>query len=109
MHAVGEHGFPVGIGGADSHVVGHDVEQNPHPSLVQRRGEGVQIVQGADLRIHARRIDDVVAVHAPGPRGEYRRTIEMRDAEPVQIGHDAARRGERELLVQLYTIRRAQR
>ena len=61
---------------------------------------------GAKLRIDSRRIDDVVAVHAATARGENRREIEMRDAEPREVVDTIARQREREPRVQLQSIRR---
>ena len=109
MHAVGEHVLPVRIGGADPHVIRHDVEEDAHVTLVQRRAERAEVIDRTDLRIHARRIDDVVSMHAPPTRRENGRAIEMGDAKAVEIRNDAARGVERELLVQLYAIRCAER
>ena len=58
----------------------------------------------ADVRIQARRIDDVVAVRTSGNGFEVRRGIGIGDAERVEIVHNRACVTEREVAVELQPV-----
>jgi len=64
---------PPGIARAtDCHVVGYDVEDQPHALAAQGFDEAVQGWLAAQLRVDARRIDHVITVHGAGAGGEQR-------------------------------------
>ena len=63
---------PVRIVRADPHMVRHDVEHEPHPVRVRRVGQRDERRVAAELRVHVRRIGDVVPVRAPRPRRQHR-------------------------------------
>ncbi len=90
------------------HVVGHDVDEQPHAVAGQPVEEGAEPGRRAERRIEAARIDDVVAVGAARRGGEYRRDVEGLDAQLVEVVDQRRRGGEAEAL-QLQTIGRAQR
>jgi len=72
---VHQHVVPIWILGAGAHVVRHDVEENPHVSLVELVGERAEIGFGTELWIDARWVDDIVSVFAASFRGENRRQV----------------------------------
>lgn len=78
-------------------------------SLVQLAGERAQVGLRAELGIDARGIDDVVSVFASAPRGENRRQVQMRDAEPLEVRDVRARVVQRERAVELQPIRGGER
>src|ERR1041385_8969720 len=69
----------------DPHVVGHDVEDDSHPSLSQRVDQSIEIFRRANLWIERVVIDDVASVHAAGTRFEAWRQIKMADAKLSKI------------------------
>ena len=99
-----QHVHPPGIVGADRHVVGHEVEDQPEPGALQRGAQARESVLAAELRIERAVIDDVIAVQAAGTGFQKRRRVEMRDAERFQIRHDARGIVEAEVLAQLQAI-----
>jgi len=107
--AMREHVRPIRILRPDRHVIRDDVDDQPHATFVERAGESIEIVAGAELRIDALRIDDVVAVHAAAPRGEDRREIEMRDAESRVVVEPSMGVTKREAFVHLQPIGRRER
>ena len=76
---------PVVVRAGDAHVVGDDVHDEAHAALLQRRRQRVQVAVRADLGVQARMVDDVVAVHAAGPRDQEGRGVDVRDAQGVQV------------------------
>ena len=72
-----------------AHVVGHDVDQHTHPEPVRLSGETGKPGSATTRRVHARRVDDVVAVRRAGRRLEERREIDPVDAEVVEVREDA--------------------
>jgi hypothetical protein len=62
------------------------------------------ILLRAELRIEARVIGDVVAVHAAGPRLEDRRSVDVADVEPRQIRHGARGVSESEFVIELQAV-----
>ena len=59
--------LPGGVLVRGRHVIGHDVEHEPHPLLRQRLVQRGQIGLGAELRVEHGRVDHVVAVGAAPP------------------------------------------
>ena len=76
---------------------------------MRRIRERTKLGVSSEFRIQARWIDNVVAVLASAARGENRREIEMRYAEPIEVVDARARVLERERRVQLEAIRRGER
>ena len=72
-----QHVEPPGVVGADRHVVGHEIEDQPEAGVLQRGAQPREAFLAAELRIERVVIDDVVAVRAAGARLEERRGVEM--------------------------------
>ena len=89
----------------DAHVVRDQIHHVPHAARVQRVDPRPVLLVGADLRVEARGIGDVVAVRAAGHRLQIRRGVAIADAEVVQIVHDRAGVTEGEAAVELQAIR----
>src|ERR1700722_5228580 len=83
------------------HMVGHNIDNQSHPTLAQRGDHVAQAVLAAEFRIYPRRIRDVIAMHRPGPRRQDWRHVEMADAETRSIGHQTRCTGKGEVLMQL--------
>jgi hypothetical protein len=88
-------------------MIRHDVDDQPHAVLAQLCDQSLELFLGAQLGIQARVIGDVVAMRAARPGLEDRRGIDMADAEPLQVRHDARGVGEGEFAIELQPIRRA--
>ncbi len=99
-----EHIEPPGVVGADAHVIGDEVEQQPHAVGVQGLDQGLEIGLGAELRVQVIEVDDVVAVGRARPRGGDRRGVDVTDAERSQVGDDGVRVGKAEVLVELQAV-----
>ena len=79
------------LGFGDAHVIGHEVDDEPHAEPVQFRHERIEILARADLRVERIVIADVVTVRAAGHRAEDRRGIDVADPQRMQIGHERPR------------------
>ena len=98
---------PVVVGGhGDGHVVRDDVEDEPEARRVRRGGQPLERLLPAEIRRHPLVIDDVVAVHRPGGRGEDRGQVQVGDAEAREVGHARRRVVEGEPRVQLQPVGR---
>ncbi len=82
---VSEHIHPPRIVPAERHVVGHDVEDEPHGSVVQGVDESVEASSTAQFGVEPGRVDDVVPVRAPGPRAKKRRGVDVAHSEAIEI------------------------
>ena len=98
---------PPGVVGADAHVVGHEVEEEPELVGVQRLGEGVEVGARADGRAEVVVVDQVVAVRAPGAGAEEGRGVQVADAQVAQVVAQRRRLVEGELGVELHAVRGA--
>jgi len=76
---------PPVFGGGDAHVVGHDVQQNPHLAPPQPADEAPQHPFAPDLRIDPRIVHNVISVQAAGAGRGQRRCVEMGDAQLTQV------------------------
>jgi hypothetical protein len=85
-------------------VVGHDIDDQPHPVRRERRDHRRELGIGTELGIEAAVIDDVVTMRRAGPRLHQRRRIKMADAEPGQVRHQRGGVLEGEVLVELQAI-----
>jgi hypothetical protein len=74
---VHQHVVPERILGADSHVVGNDVDDHSHVMRLELGAQRAEVVFGAELGIEARRIHHVVAVHAAAARRENGRAVDV--------------------------------
>ncbi len=92
---------------ADPHVVGNEIENQPHRAGAQGIAEAYEVVPVADLRVESVVIGDVVAVLAAGARLQEGRGIDVADAERVEIGNGVEGVPEREVGTQLEAIGRA--
>ena len=102
--AVREHVVPGGVLARCGHVVGHDVEHDPHAARRQLRVQRLEVGLGAELGIEARRVHHVVAVRAAPPSLEHGRAVDVADAEPAQVGDELAGRGEGKAGVELQPV-----
>ena len=65
-------------------VAGDEVEEDANPALLRRRNELVEVVQGAELRVHVVVVGDVVA--PVGVRGgEGGGQPDAVDAQPFEV------------------------
>ncbi len=87
-------------------MVRHDVDEDAQTGRVRGARERVEPGPTAELGIHGRGVDHVVAVLAAGLRGEDRREVQPVDAEAVEIRHEVGRGREREVAVELEPVRR---
>ena len=69
------------VGTPDRHMVGHDVEDEAHAMLLQRRDKRGEFRLAADLRVEPVVIDDVVAVRRSRPRFHQWRRVDVADPE----------------------------
>jgi hypothetical protein len=102
-----QHVQPPRVVRAHAHVVGHEVEQEPHVVRLQLGDQRLEPRLVAELGIEAIEVDHVIAVGRAGPRHGERRGVEMAHAERGQVRHDAARIVEPEVPVELEPIGRA--
>ena len=101
---VGENVVPGGVLAGGGHVIGDDVQHDPHAVRRERRVQRFQIRLGAELRINKVRVHHVVPVRASPAGTQDRRAVDVADAEPAQVRNEGARRGEGEAGVQLQAI-----
>ena len=94
------------VGAADPHVVRHEVEDQADLVVLQRRGQPGEAFIATELGIQPLMIDNVVAMGAAGPRFEKRRSVEMADAELLEIGDDGGGIVEPKIFGELYAVRR---
>ena len=102
--AVLQHVAPPGVFGAGGHVVGHEVEQQPHAVVMQLFGELLELLVGADFGVDAHGVGDVVAVRTAAPGLEPGRGVEVADAELVEVRDQVAAVYEPEPLVKLQAV-----
>ncbi|MNM86466.1 hypothetical protein D3C81_986180 [compost metagenome] len=86
---------------ADRHMVGDNVEDQPHVVPMQGADQAVQRRLTAQFRIDPGRIHHVVAMHRPGAGAQQRGGVDMADAEAGEIRHQWHRIFEREAFVKL--------
>jgi len=97
---------PVIVGLADAHVVRHEVENEAEVVRSQRIAHARESLVAAQFGIEAVVIDDVVTVGAAGACFQKRRSIEMADAERLEIGSERGGVIEGEILGELDPIGR---
>ena len=90
---VGEHVRPPRVLGrvGDALMVRHDVDEDAETGVPCRRDETRQPVGAAAVGVHARGVDDVVAVVGAGRRLQDRRQVRPVDAEVVHVAGDGGR------------------
>lgn len=88
----------------DAHVVRDEVEYLPHAVAPEAVAVGVEVLPGAEFRVQAVVVDDVVAVHAPGPGLEEGGGIDVAHPQGAQVGNDPLRILEAEPLVELEAV-----
>ena len=99
---------PVAVRLVGRHVVGDDVEHDPHAGVARRRRQRAELVLSAERLGEPARVDHVVAVRRARARLERRRQIEVRDPEVAQVRDQLPRRGEAEIGGQLQAVGRPQ-
>ena len=100
---------PPGIAvAAYGHVVGYDIQNQPHVMGAQDVHQSHQGFFAAQLGVDPGRIDHVVAMLRAGAGGENRRGVKVADTQLRQVGHLGCRVAQGEVLVQLQTQRGAQ-
>ena len=75
----------------NAHVVRDDVEDLAQAVAVQRLDQGTVIVGAAQSRVELSEIDHAIAVRAPRARLEAGRSVQVADAQFVEIGGDCGR------------------
>ena len=86
------------------HVVGHEVDDDAEAVGVAALGEPLQGVPAAQLGVDGGVVEDVVAVHRAGRRGQDRGEVDVADAQGGQVGHGRGRIVEGEAAVQLQPV-----
>ena len=76
---------------ADRHVIGDDIEDQPHALFAQRADQAAQRRFPAQLRVDRGRVHHVVAMHRSGAGAQQRRGIDMADAEAGEVRHQRHR------------------
>ena len=74
------------------------------PAVADRVGERGMRLGAAQLAVHLVVVGDVVAVRDARLRGEVRGGVDRADPQPLKVGHDVARRGQRESGVDLEPV-----
>ena len=95
---------PEAVALVGGHVVGDDVEHDPHSGGPRVGGQGAETLLATEGIRELPRIDDVIAVGGPGTRLQRGAEIEVRDAEVTQVGHQRPRRGEVEVRRELQPV-----
>ena len=102
--ATAQHVPPPGVRPADAHVVGHDVEDQAEPVLVERPVEQHEAFLAAELGIEPGRIDDIVAVGRSRRCRERRRQINVAHPQSPQIGRQGRRAREIHVAAELQSV-----
>ena len=76
---------PTVFGRGGAHVIGHRVEDLPHRAAVQRVDHRPIIIPAAQLGIQLRVIDDGIAVRTARPRLQTRGSVNVADAQFVEV------------------------
>ncbi|MNF87912.1 hypothetical protein D3C84_703910 [compost metagenome] len=95
------------IAATDGHVVGDNVEDQPHVLLTQRADQTAQRRFAAQFRVDRGGVHHVIAVHGTCACAQQRRGVDMADAEAGEIGHQRHRVVQREAFMKLQTQGRA--
>ena len=106
---MGEDVVPGGVLAGGGHVIGDDVQHDPHAVRRERRVQRFQIRLGAELGINTVGVHHVVPVRASPAGAQDRRAVDVADAEPAQVRNEGAGRGEGKAGVQLQPIGGADR
>src|SRR5579871_3425764 len=88
------------------HVVGHNIEQQAHPMLLQFLNHGVELFVRPKFRIQMRRVRYVVAMRTPAFCLKKGGRIDVGDAEVMKIRNQSPDIVETKLLIELEAIRR---
>jgi hypothetical protein len=103
---VRQHVLPAPVLDRGRHVIGHDVEHQTHPPLVQGGHQTLERRLVAQLGVQDAGIHDVVAVLAAGTGPENGRAVDVGDAEAVEVGDEIAGAGQRKAAVELEPVGR---
>ncbi len=88
----------------NGHVIRHDVENLPQVVLRELGGHARMRFASAEVHVHRRVIDDVVAVRASLPCLQIRRRVHVADAELGEVRCDFGGAIEPETGMQLYSV-----
>lgn len=83
-----ENVVPPRIFGTGGHVIGNDVEEQIHAVSVESASETIEIAASADFGVEASGIGNVVAVFTADAGLKSGRSVDVRDAETMQIRND---------------------
>ena len=103
-NAIFEHIHPPRIVLAQCHVIGHNIEKDAHVMGRESPNEGVERPGRAELRIELHGVCDRIAVPAPPAGLEQRRSIQVRDAEVMELGHEGSTGLELEVSIELHAV-----
>ncbi len=99
-----QHVPPVEIFGADRHVIGNDVQHLPHAEFVQAPAKLLVPLFASQFLVDSLVIDDVITVHASRCGLQVGRTVDVGNAQTLQIRRDLCRMVKRKSGIQLQTI-----
>ncbi|MNO71195.1 hypothetical protein D3C76_621050 [compost metagenome] len=97
------------VSAADRHVVGDNVEDQPHVLLVQGVDQAAQRPFASQFRVDPGRVHHVIAMHRSGSGTQQRGGVDMADAQACEIRHQRHRIFQRETFMKLQAQRGAQR
>ncbi len=103
--AVFNHIAPPGVFQRRRHMVGHDIEDQPQPGGFERLHHAVKALAPADGRLDFISVGHVITVGGAGGGGKHRRRVQMADAKPLQIRHQARRAVKRHAVAKLNAVR----
>src|SRR6516162_2238361 len=95
---------PPGVIAANTHVIGNEIEDQPHTMRMESVNERAELPFRADFRIEPVVINDVVAVGRTWPRLHDRRSINVTDAESREIRHQIRCVAKSELPMELQPV-----
>ena len=90
----------------DAHMVGNDIDDQPHGALLQALSKRSKFFFRTDFGIEARVVGDVVAVQAAGMCHQKRRGVAVCNSQIVQVVHYRGRLAKSKCQVQLKPIGR---
>ena len=95
---------PAILGGADTHMIRDDIQQQPHVVLVERRCKVLKVLFRSQFRIQHTGIHQVIPMHAAGHGFQQGRGVAISDSQSAEVRNYSGGVTKRERMVQLKTI-----